>query len=149
MRGTYLAKRFWPKNVQQMTWTSLSQLEEALFHYFESVVIFYQSVEQQWHPNSTHQVLPLIITLKSIIKIQSHLFQMSTVYLSNFEHINLQDEYVQYSRTLIKLNERLDELWKSISQSSTLQTEIGLQFKQFKHYFIKKKKLMQTYGHWV
>ncbi|WEK55848.1 MAG: hypothetical protein P0Y55_07330 [Candidatus Cohnella colombiensis] len=132
-----------------MTWTSLCQLEEALFHYFESVIIFYQSVEQQYsHPNMAPQLPPISIALKPIIKIQAHLFQMSNRYLLKFEHLNLEDEYVQYCRSFIKLNERLDELWKSVCTSPILQTETSLQFKQFRYYFIKKRKLLQSYGQW-
>jgi hypothetical protein len=146
----YLSDKWsWPRDTQQMTWTAMNQMEEALFHYFESVVTFYRAVEQRESVFFlVREVLPLANALKSIIKIQAYLLRMTALYLSNMEHAKLQDEYVLYYRSYMKLNRRMDELWEMTRQHPSLQSEIKPQFKQFKYYFEKKRNLMRENGNW-
>jgi hypothetical protein len=131
-----------------MTWTAMNQLEEALFHYFKSVVTFYRAVEQRETVFFlVHEVLPLANALKSIIKIQTYLLRMTALYLANMENAKLLDDYIH--RSYMKLNMRMDELWEMTSQHPSLQAEIRPQFKQFKLYFEKKRELMRKFGNWV
>jgi hypothetical protein len=150
MKEFHSDKWFWPKDTQQMTWTAMNQLEEALFHYFESVVTFYRAVEQRETVFFlVHEVLPLANALKSIIKIHASLLRMTALYLSNMEHEKLIDDYVLYYRSYMKLNRRMDVLWDKTRQHPSLQAEIRPQFKQFKFYIEKKRELMRKYGNWV
>jgi hypothetical protein len=150
MKEFHSDKWSWPKDTQQLTWTAMNQLEEALFHYFESVVTFYRAVEQrETEYFLVHEVLPLANTLKSIIKIQAYLLRMTALYLSNMEHAKLLDDYVLYYRSYLKLNRRMDVMWEMTRQHPSLQAEIRPQFKQFKFYFEKKRELMRKYGNWV
>jgi hypothetical protein len=148
MRECHSYKWSWPMDNQQMTWKAMNQLEEALFHYFKSVVTFYCAVERrETEFFLKHEVLPLANALKSIIKIQTYLLRMTALYLANMDNAKLLEDYIY--RSYMKLNMRMDELWEMTSEHPSVHAEIRPQFKQFKLYFEKKQELMRKYGKWV